>query len=163
MEKIASPKIHFFRAFSTVVLVLISGISLVGCGYQTPQGGGEIIPLVSLVTPTVPFDRLTADANATAQAQIARTPSPAPVPTAKPATAVPASDIQKPTPTLSVTGDTYTVQSGDTLLGIAIRLKVDYEALIALNKIADPNSIKVGQKLKLPGISGATVTASKTP
>lgn len=51
-------------------------------------------------------------------------------------------------------GNTYTVQYGDTLSGIAKELLGDasrYKEIAALNGIDNPNVIKVGQVLKIPG------------
>lgn len=45
---------------------------------------------------------------------------------------------------------TYAVQSGDTLDGIARQLGVSAAALAAVNKIDDPNLIRVGQVLTIP-------------
>ena len=50
----------------------------------------------------------------------------------------------------SVAGS-YTVQSGDTLSGIASRLGVSYEQLAQINGIANPNRIYVGQVLRVNG------------
>ena len=47
-------------------------------------------------------------------------------------------------------GDTYVVQSGDSLSKIASRLGVSARALQDLNGITNPNQIYVGQKLKVP-------------
>ncbi len=44
---------------------------------------------------------------------------------------------------------TYTVKKDDTLSAIADRFNVPLKTLISLNKIQDPDSIQVGQKLKL--------------
>jgi N-acetylmuramoyl-L-alanine amidase len=49
------------------------------------------------------------------------------------------------------TGDTYTVQPGDTLSEIAVRFGTSVNNLVALNNIANPNLIRVGQVLKLTG------------
>lgn len=46
---------------------------------------------------------------------------------------------------------TYTVQSGDTLSGIAAKYGTSWQTLQQLNGIADPNLIYPGQVLKLPG------------
>lgn len=43
----------------------------------------------------------------------------------------------------------YTVQSGDTLSGIAARYGTTYQHIQALNGIADPNKIYKGQKLRV--------------
>ena len=47
--------------------------------------------------------------------------------------------------------DTYTVQSGDTLSGIAYRYGTTYQHLAEINGISDPNIIRVGQVLHLTG------------
>ena len=50
-----------------------------------------------------------------------------------------------------LTTKTYTVKSGDSLSAIAKRFHVSKADMMKLNKISDPNKIRVGQKLKLPG------------
>jgi lipoprotein NlpD len=48
----------------------------------------------------------------------------------------------------------YTVQTGDTLYGIAFNFGLDYHDLAALNNITDPTVIHVGQVLRLfPGVA----------
>jgi len=54
-------------------------------------------------------------------------------------------------PTSAITEETYTVRPGDTLYGISLKLNVSMEELAKLNGITDPNQIKVGQVLKVPG------------
>lgn len=64
-----------------------------------------------------------------------------------------------PNPTPSpVSQNTYTVVAGDTLSGIAARFGTTYQALAALNGIADPNKISVGQVLKLQAGSSPAPT-----
>ena len=46
---------------------------------------------------------------------------------------------------------TYTVKRGDTLSGIAKKHNTTVEALVASNGIKNPNIIKVGQVLTIPG------------
>ena len=48
-------------------------------------------------------------------------------------------------------GDGYRVREGDTLSAIARRFDTTVEELVELNDIDDPNRIRVGQRLKLPG------------
>ena len=49
------------------------------------------------------------------------------------------------------TADTYRVEPGDTLSGIAIRLKIDISVILALNEqITSPDSIYPGQDLQIP-------------
>lgn len=45
----------------------------------------------------------------------------------------------------------YTVQAGDTLSGIGARYGVDWRELAKLNGIENPNLIRVGQKIEIPG------------
>lgn len=59
-----------------------------------------------------------------------------------------------------VSGNEYRVQSGDTLIGIAFKLGMDYRELQRINKIRDRNKIYAGQvlKTKASGSSPKTVT-----
>ena len=70
----------------------------------------------------------------------------------------PDSTVSEPTPS----EQTYTVQPGDTLSNIASRYGTTYEALAALNGIANPNLIRAGQKLQLNG-APASPAASAPP
>lgn len=66
------------------------------------------------------------------------------------------------------TGDTttttgsYTVVSGDTLAAIARRYGTTYQEIAAINGIANPNQIYVGQVLQIPGATGTTPTDTPT-
>jgi LysM repeat protein len=55
-----------------------------------------------------------------------------------------------PTPRGTVTPLVYVVQSGDTLLGIALEFEVDAELLAARNNIDSPESLQIGQELIIP-------------
>ncbi len=54
-------------------------------------------------------------------------------------------------PEVVVESKTYYVKAGDSLGSIAKRLKVSTKDIIKMNGITNPNKIRVGQKLKLPG------------
>ena len=69
----------------------------------------------------------------------------------------PAKDEQAKTPSSS--GKTYVVKKGDNPVGIAKRLKVSYNDLIAINHIEDPRKLKIGQKLLVPKPTTNTKTA----
>jgi cytoskeletal protein RodZ len=60
----------------------------------------------------------------------------------------PAKDEQAKT--LSSSGKTYIVKKGDNPVGIAKKLKVPYNDLMALNHIDDPRKLQIGQKLVIP-------------
>jgi LysM repeat protein len=55
-----------------------------------------------------------------------------------------------PTPTPTPTPVIYVVESGDTLLQIALQYGVDVEALATRNGIDDPRSLRTGAKLIIP-------------
>lgn len=59
--------------------------------------------------------------------------------------------------TTNTSNGTYTVKSGDTLATIARRFNTTVANLVALNNIANPNIIRVGQVLR---INGTPITSS---
>ena len=59
-----------------------------------------------------------------------------------------------------INAETYTVEAGDTLSAIANEKNTTLEKLVELNKIADPNHIRVGQILEL-GSSGQNTEPSE--
>ena len=61
-------------------------------------------------------------------------------------------------PEVVVESKTYVVKAGESLGSIAKKTKVSAKDIIKLNNITNPNKIRVGQKLKLPG--SAEVSAS---
>jgi LysM repeat protein len=97
-------------------------------------------------------------ATATAEAQSPPDTSQAtgtPTPTEKP---VAPEDADTPTPSPAPTltkapsgqEQTHTVKAGENLFRIALQYKLTYQRLAAYNGIANPNYIRVGQKLKIP-------------
>ena len=62
-----------------------------------------------------------------------------------------------------VTGQAYTVRSGDTLFGIAFRAGLNYRDVAAWNGIDEPYTIRIGQTLRLspPSRAAGHSTASK--
>ena len=60
--------------------------------------------------------------------------------------------------TLAAQSGSYTVKSGDTLSGIADMHGTDYHTLARMNNIANPDFIRTGQQIKLPG--GASMASS---
>lgn len=74
--------------------------------------------------------------------------------------APPATGTPTPLPMPSVASEVYTVQTGDTFLGIALELGVDLDLLRALNGSIDPDRLFVGQELLVP--LGSLPTATPT-
>lgn len=58
--------------------------------------------------------------------------------------------------------DSYTIQAGDTLFAIAKKYGTTVEKLVRLNGLENPNLIRVGQVLKVPG-GGADPAPEKAP
>ena len=62
--------------------------------------------------------------------------------------------------TSAATGSTYTVQSGDTLSGIAAKFNTSYTQLAQANHLSNPNHIYVGQRLQVRGSSQSSYQSS---
>jgi LysM repeat protein len=58
-------------------------------------------------------------------------------------------------------GKTYVVKKGDNPVGIAKKLNVSYNDLIALNHIDDPRKLQIGQKLLVPEAAKPKTTSAK--
>ncbi len=124
---------------------------LTACGSPTLINGG-FTPLVVVITPSPrvnPTSNPTSPSPAQSLTNISSVNTPQTVsPTPK-----------KVTPVLSINPDgTYTVKSGDTLLGISIRLGVDLNDIISLNNIDSPDNLQIGQVLKVPPRKNPTAT-----
>jgi LysM repeat protein len=73
----------------------------------------------------------------------------------KPTTTVPAetkTETQKET-TTTTSGQTYKVESGDTLYTIGQKLNIDWHEIAKANNLKEPYSLKVGQELVIPASS----------
>jgi LysM repeat protein len=80
----------------------------------------------------------------------------APAPTASPTPTGTSEPTATPQPTETPAGGFYyTVRSGDTLSGIAARFGTTVTAIMQANNITNPNLIRVGQQLWIPGGSGS--------
>ncbi len=116
----------------------------------------------------VPAGALGADASASPRASAGApgdavaTPSTAPPTAAAPTAAAPTAATapaetpdatERPPPASTrapLTGATYRVRSGDTLIAIATRFGTTGQVLVKLNGLADPSKLKIGQVLLLP-------------
>lgn len=97
--------------------------------------------VVATATPTRP------GASPTSAATTAPGSSPTAAPSASPSPGGTATSTPSPTPG----GErTYTVQSGDTLSGIAAQFGVTVEAIEALNPGIKPETLQIGAVLKIP-------------
>lgn len=70
------------------------------------------------------------------------------------------SDQNAPETATGAAAGTYTVQPGDTLSGLAAKYNTTVSVLAGLNGISNPNLIRVGQVLRLPGEAAAPITGA---
>lgn len=61
----------------------------------------------------------------------------------------------------SETGVVHVVQAGEGLVGIATQYGVSVDAIIAANNLVDPNTLRVGQELIIPGVSQRDAAAAQ--
>lgn len=145
-------------------LLLIAGFAVSG-GCKGPEVLGER----KYIPAKVPADK-TADATAVTtpeKVSVATSEKMAPVKKSTPPPVVPdlvpdkAPTNINPAPIHKATGDSYKVQSGDTLSKIAKTHGVSVSALAAANNISTSKMLKVGQPLVIPG--AGTVVATHEP
>ncbi len=103
-----------------------------------PSGGGA----VATASPPEATPVATPVPSATASPEPSPSLTPAPSPTATPE--------PTPTPSTATSPQRYRVKAGDTLSSIAARYGTTVKALVALNDIADPRIIRIGQVLLIP-------------
>jgi LysM repeat protein len=168
----------FFKVLMilTVHVVLIGGMLLQGC--KDTKDSAAIQPAPDATTnqpaPTDTVPPATTAANisnnvpgAPAQpvpapgAPMAQVPSGAP-PTAAPApmaVPVPAPVVPAaPVAPVATEGHEYVIVSGDTLGGLAHKNGVSLKALLEANPGVNPKKLHVGQKIQIPGSTGATAS-----
>lgn len=78
-------------------------------------------------------------------------------------TAAPAQGAATPMSAPAAAGGTYVVRAGDTLLNIAARHGVSVSNLAAANGLSWNSWVYVGQRLSIPGASGAPASAPASP
>jgi LysM repeat protein len=83
------------------------------------------------------------------------TPRPTPPPTDRPPTVAPTNTAR---PTATPEPRLYTVQSGDSLLALALDLGVTVEVLLQANPGLDPDGLTIGQLIVIPAHEGGLVS-----
>ena len=77
-------------------------------------------------------------------------------------TTVPATEVVATTTTVPYEPICYTVQSGDSLFGIAEKFSVSMEEVMQINGITNPDKVFAGQVLELPAPTGFVPIMSST-
>jgi LysM repeat protein len=118
----------------------VLGTQAPGATLQQPLAGSPTPALVATLDPNLP---LPASPTPTID-PAAPVVEPTPLPAAPEATA-------EPTAATSSTGETiHIVQPGDNLFRIGLRYGFTYQELAAYNGITNPDSLTVGQQIKIP-------------
>jgi LysM repeat protein len=113
-------------------------------------------------TPTADQQTTAVAATPTATATATPTLPPSPTATSVPPTATVPPPSATATPAAGNKANTYRVQSGDTLSGIAQRFDVSLAALLAANNITASATLRIGQELVIPG-AGVPLAPTATP
>jgi LysM repeat protein len=110
----------------------MTALLLTGCGrWVTPTANAPAAAVATTAIAIAPSATLTA--------------TPRPTSTPRPATPIATS-----TPTVTPTPIIYTIQSGDTLLDVAIQFNLSPEEIQEANGIVDPRFLQIGQQLVIP-------------
>jgi len=144
-------------------LILVAGlIGYLGTGFSLhgPSVSAPASPTFVAPTPTVahavtftPAPLLTGTPGIRDAATSTLGPSSTPataIATTSPGPTVSAHPTTAPTPTPAPTPIVYVVQSGDTIEGISQKFGVTENAIVQANKLADPNTLSLGEKLVIP-------------
>jgi LysM repeat protein len=157
-EGIPEPNMKLSRALLIVLLLHVVAVSGIIAFNAIKTREHAFVPPTSTETENKPADtEQTANHASTDKVRIAATQKENDRQHDQKASRSPAKDEQAKTP--SASGKTYVVKKGDNPVGIAKKLKVPYNDLIALNHIDDPRKLKIGQKILVP----KTTTNPKTP
>lgn len=88
--------------------------------------------------------------------QVVMPPATPPLP---PPVAFPEKIVPVVAPPVAPVSKSYTIKAGDSLSSIAKRFNVTTRDIVKLNSITNPNKIRVGQKLELPGYTDLNAPA----
>jgi LysM repeat protein len=159
-EGIPEPNMKLSRALLIVLLLHIVAVSGIIAFNAIKSREHSFVPPTPAETENKPADtaqtanRASTGNTGTAAAQKENDRQHEPKPSRSPA-----KDEQAKAPSSS--GKTYVVKKGDNPVGIAKKLKVSYNDLIALNHIDDPRKLQIGQKLLVPKTTANPKTAER--
>lgn len=150
--------------------VVAACLMMQGCKATRPGAGGTAYKPVE---PVVVEDRPATPEPPAVQrpvVQVSDVPEPAPAPAPKTPVVKPVAPVaDKPAvapspaprrPAPVAVGEVYVVQKGDSLSKISKRFNVKLNAIVAANPGIKPNKIRIGQKVKIPGVTANAVAAA---
>lgn len=130
-----------------VGLMVVAFVVLVIARTTAPSQAPSATPDSSVISVASPVPRVTPSPAASPTGPASASPAPGGSPTPSGSVGVTPAATVSPTPSV---GRRYTVQSGDTLSGIAARFGSTVKAIAEANGITDPGLIRVGQVLIIP-------------
>ena len=149
-------------AWSGLVATLTGSLLLFGACTRPGSGGGDATATTA-ATPSRAVSATRATRTTTAPGALGTSTATSPPPTTSPGgvptvpAAVPTATTGTtgpsvaPTATPAVQGQRYVVEPGDTLGSIAAQFGVTVDEIITANRIENPDLIRVGQELIIPG------------
>src|SRR5215510_12303133 len=157
-ENIPEPNMKLSRALLIVLLLHVVAVSGIIAFNAIKTRERAFVPPTSTETDEKPAEtaqaanRASTDKARVAQKENDRQSYPKP-------SHSPPKDEEAKTPSSS--GKTYVVKKRDNPVGIAKKLKVSYNDLIALNHIDNPRKLQIGQKLLVPDAAKPKTTSAK--
>lgn len=143
---------------SAMLLAATAAGSIIGGLGPIVPSASDLILTSSTATATAPATERPSPTSAALSDTPVAPPTPRPAPTQATVTPLntPPTSAATPEPTQPPTTDApaiidYTVQSGDVLFGLAQRFNTTREAILALNPGINPESLIVGEVLRIPG------------
>jgi murein DD-endopeptidase MepM/ murein hydrolase activator NlpD len=145
-----SKKLSVFAFFILLMLTALLVLTFAGCKRDSQNFDPFIVStsdgILTVNTPTQTQYQTHLPSNTPYQ-EPRLTMTPAPL------SATPTAMIPQTLPTLRVNEDLYTIQSGDSLAGIALRNQVSVRQIIDANDIENPDLINPGQVIVIPPAS----------
>lgn len=158
-----------FRPLLIAAILILASLALVACERErppvTPAATGTAAPRSTVApspTPSIALTQVTLPGATGAEGAQATL---VPAAHGTPAAPTPVPVVISPGQAGETSGGqtfTYTVVAGDSLGAIAQRFGVSVETLVQLNGITDPNTLMLGQQLKIPG-AAPTTTGGTAP
>jgi LysM repeat protein len=132
--------------------LLVAAFAAVAVARLSGSGGPAQVGAIGSIAPSTAAAATPLSATPAVEPSPAPTPEPTVAPTAEPSPAPTAEPTAAPTavPSTPPASRTYTVQSGDTLSGIASQFGTSVDAIVELNNLPNRNYLSIGQVLKIP-------------
>lgn len=152
-----SKKLSVFTFFMLLMLTALLVLTFAGCIRSNQNFEPFIVStndgILAVHTPTQ-TQHQTQQPSSTPSQEPRLTMTPAPL------SATPTPMIPQTLPTLRVNEDLYTIQSGDSLAGIALRNQVSVRQIVDANNIENPDLINPGQVIVIPPASANELATS---